>query len=236
MTHLSKMSALGEMASGIAHEIYNPLSIIFGFCELILRKNSKGILSQGELRGLIGELKGTSERINRIVEGLRFFAREGSQDPLESVFVSAVISNTIKICSERFKRYGVLVEVIHENEAAKIFCRPVQISQVLLNLLNNSFDALQNEEFKKISITTKMVGSEIWIDILDTGAGIPAGMEEKIFEPFYTTKTVGSGTGMGLSISKGIMEANHGSIRLISSSHGTRFQLRSPQGAHDRSE
>lgn len=225
ITQLSKMSALGEMASGIAHEIYNPLTIIRGYADLIAKKSSQGPIDPVELNQMVKEIKTTCLRIGGIIEGLRFFAREGSQDPMEPVAIEKLISATTQICSERFKRMGVSLNIQHQNPDLQVFCRGVQISQVILNLLNNSFDALQNQEFKKISIETKFDESFIYIEVIDNGPGIKEEIRAKVFEPFFTTKPVGLGTGMGLSICKGIMESHLGQIQLNSSSQGTCFQL-----------
>ena len=230
INHLSKMSALGEMASGIAHEVYNPLTIIRGYADLIVRKSQHGVMDSNELERLASEIKETCKRITSIVEGLRFFAREGSQDPMDLVFVEELVETTTRICSERLKRHGVHLEVLHETPLLKVFCRGVQISQVILNLLNNAFDAVQNQEFKKISIHTRINEAFVMIEVEDNGPGIPEDIQHRVFEPFFTTKPVGLGTGMGLSICKGIMDAHSGSIRLNSSSHGTCFQLALPHG------
>ncbi len=230
IAHMSKMSALGEMAGGIAHEVYNPLTIIRGYAELISRKTQDRNVDPKELQGLAQEIKETCNRITSIVEGLRFFAREGSRDPMDQVFVQQLVESTTKICSERLKRQGILLEVSHQDPLSKVFCRGVQISQVILNLLNNSFDAVKNQELKKISVRTWSDGETIFIEVEDSGEGIPKEIQNRIFEPFFTTKPVGLGTGMGLSICKGIMDAHSGSIKLNSSSQGTCFQLALPHG------
>ena len=149
LEYLSKMSALGEMASGIAHEIYNPLSIVKGFADLIQKKALKGPIEPKELLQISSEIQATSRRITEIVEGLRFLAREGSVDPMELASVENLVSATLKICSERFRKYGIEVGVIHHDKNLTVACREVQVSQVILNLLNNAFDSVKNEGVKK---------------------------------------------------------------------------------------
>ncbi len=229
LSHHSKMSALGEMASGIAHEIYNPLAIIKGFADLLAKRNSQGQISRDELSSITSEILSTTRRMSEIIEGLRFFAREGSQDPFEFTSVENLVASTTKICAGRFKKYGVKLEIVHHDKDLAIACRDVQISQVLLNLLNNAFDAVRNEELKLIQIETQAHENFVLIRIQDSGAGVPESLKAKIFEPFFTTKPIGLGTGMGLSICKGIMESHFGSIHLIPSSQGACFQLRLPQ-------
>ena len=200
LSHLSKMSALGEMASGIAHEIYNPLSIIKGFADLIHKKASKGAIDVKELLQISSEMQGTSRRITEIVEGLRFFAREGSHDPMELTSVDNILSTTLRICSERFRKYGVKLEVRNFDKNQTVACREVQISQVVLNLLNNAFDSVKNEDEKRVTIETELHDGNVYIRISDSGPGVPEMLWSKIFEPFFATNPIGLGTGMGLSI------------------------------------
>ncbi|MBC7398179.1 MAG: PAS domain-containing sensor histidine kinase [Bdellovibrionales bacterium] len=238
ISQLSKMSALGEMASGIAHEIYNPLTIIKGFADLLAKRSAQGQVDPGELISITKEIQSTCKRVTEIIEGLRFFAREGSQDPLEFTSVENLVVATIRICAERFKKYGVKLEVFHYDNELTIACRDVQISQVILNLLNNAFDAVRNESVKIIRIETEGHADHALIRVQDSGPGISVELQARIFEPFFTTKPIGLGTGMGLSICKGIMESHFGSINLIPSSQGACFQLRLPQdqSAEERSE
>jgi PAS domain S-box-containing protein len=233
LSYLSKMSALGEMASGIAHEIYNPLAIVKGYADLLEKKTMKGAVESKELLQISSEIQSTSRRITEIVEGLRFFAREGTHDPMELTTVQSIVNATLKICSERFRKYGVELKVIHHDANLTVACRDVQISQVILNFLNNAFDSVTNEDFKQVTLETELHDETVYIRVSDSGKGVAEMLKSKIFEPFFTTKAIGLGTGMGLSICKGIMDTHFGSIDLIASSHGACFQLSLPQGHAD---
>ena len=176
-------------------------------------------------------LKGT-QRVAKIVKGLRSFARNGSKDPMQEVETEKIISETLELCFERFK-YGEIQLQITKIVSGKIICRESQISQVLLNLLNNAYDAVTEMPLKdkwvKVEVTESDVHNNILIYITDCGPGIPKDIASKILEPFFTTKETGKGTGLGLSISVGIVEEHGGKLYLDHGHDNTRFVLELPK-------
>lgn len=224
----AKMSALGEMAGGVAHEINNPLSIILGKLDSLEflyreeRNNETAFLRELE------KVKLTSLRIGKIVRGLRAFSRDGSTDPIVNIEVNSIIFDVISLCSEKFASQGI--KILYDSELnTEIECRPTDISQILLNLLNNAFDAVQNQNSKWIKIEFSTEASEmVCIAVIDSGAGVPVSIRDKIMQPFFTTKSVGKGTGLGLSISKGLAEAHNGELVLDATSIQTKFQIKLP--------
>lgn len=228
----SKMSALGEMAGGVAHEINTPLAVIG-----LRVEQMEECLKEGDLEGIdfadgLDVIKQTADRIASIVSGLRFFAREGSRALPQKIKVSRLIDETLSFCRERFSHHGIQVEVVRDAhlDSLEVVCRSVDISQVILNLLNNARDAIESTEEKWVRIETLDRGEYAEVSVTDSGPGIRKEIQDKIMQPFFTTKEVGKGTGLGLSISQGIMEEHLGKIYLDTQSVHTKFTLLIPKG------
>ncbi len=220
----SRMSSLGEMASGIAHEINNPLSIILGNADLLAAHLDSATINVPRAKHHLNQLTVTTQRIAKIIRGLSAFARETSKEPFETCCLKDVIEDTLEFCRERFNSHGVeLILPEHIDPKLYFWGRSEQIAQVLLNLLNNGFDAAIDSSEKWLEISFKTTVGKIQILITDSGLGIEASRMQKIFEPFYTSKKVGHGTGLGLSISKGIIEHHHGKLFLDKSANHTTF-------------
>jgi signal transduction histidine kinase/putative methionine-R-sulfoxide reductase with GAF domain len=229
LLHTSKMSSLGEMSSGIAHEINNPLAIIHGKSHQIRRQIEKGNPQSSELIKLTHDIDHTVLRISKIIKGLRSFSRDGDQDPFELRSILSLLDDTISFCASRFKHHDIELDFSAVPADLKIHCRPSQISQVLLNLLNNSFDAVQSLSERWIKIGALDETSHISISVTDSGHGIPENIRDKILEPFFTTKEVGKGTGLGLSISLGIIKSHGGTLEIDGNAKNTRFLIRLPK-------
>ena len=225
----SKMAALGEMAAGMSHEINNPLAIISGYAGLIKDQLNKEISPHKieAIKDKLGKIEQTVERIAKIVRGLRIFSRNSEQDPKVPVLLSQSIDDTLNLCQDRFKKHSIEIKVIISNDI-EFMGRPSQIGQVLLNLLNNSFDAIQSLNQKWIQIRTETENNILKIMVTDSGDRIPKDVELKIMQPFFTTKDVGKGMGLGLSISKGIIEGHSGKFYLDASSPNTQFIIELP--------
>lgn len=229
----SKMSALGEMAGGVAHEINNPLAIIVGKAALIKRKiESKQFSPESIIEDLI-KIESTGHRIAKITRGLSAFARNSEHDLMAATKMSSVISDTLELCRERFKARDVALLFSSASEEL-VECRPSQISQIIMNLVGNAYDAVINlpEKWVELSIEAgpkHPTGvDQIRICVRDSGNGIPKPIVERIMEPFFTTKEVDRGTGLGLSISKGLAESHHGSLAYELDRNHTRFILTLP--------
>lgn len=226
----SKMAAIGEMAGGIAHEINSPLAIIKLMAEQIQEefeenKTVDRAFFDERLKGITG----TVERISKIINGLRFIAKDGSNDSFSAEPVDKIIEDTLQFCREKFKSHGIALDTEILAPNLQILCRPWQISQVLLNLLNNSYDAVESLDDKWVRVSTRAVdGSSVEISVTDSGRGISAETREKLMSPFFTTKPVGKGTGLGLSISKNIVTAHKGQLFFDEKHPNTRFVIRLP--------
>lgn len=222
-----RLSALGEIACGIAHEINTPLAIMNVKLLLLKEKILEGSATKQELIADIEKVESTTLRISKIVKGLQTYSRNSDQDPLQQSALHSIISDSLILCQDRIKNEEVQLSV-HCDPNLKIECHPAQISQVLINLLINGIDALKGKEEKWIKIEVSAEGKVLVLRISDSGPGIPHALAQKIMEPFFTTKEVGKGTGLGLSISKNIIETHHGKFFLDQTAPNTTFVITLP--------
>jgi PAS domain S-box-containing protein len=224
----TKMVALGEMAGGLAHEVKNPLAIIKSIAEEIRELTGEDPVNRGLVTDLSAKLNQHVERVAVVIEGLRQFSRDGSRDPIESVNLADVVTRTLSFCHERLREQGTELLVDEWPPQLTFAGRATEISQVLLSLINNAQEAVAGlaKPWIRISVTQ----TEDWIElqVTDSGPGIPPDIREKIFQPFFTTKAIGSGMGTGLSISLGIVQEQGGDLRLDSRCPHTRFAVRLP--------
>ena len=225
----SKLASLGEMAGGVAHEINTPLTTIKLTVGKLQDMVEMDPLDRPQVNRALTQMEATTNRIAKIVHGLRAFSRDGSQDPSVPERVDRIIQSALELCQEKFKENRIDFSVDAPDPSLMVLCRPVEISQVLLNLLNNARDAVAGAQRHVVKIAVRSNENQIEISVTDSGGGIPAELREKIFQPFFTTKEIGKGTGLGLSISKGIIEAHHGSLTLDSSRQETSFVITLPR-------
>lgn len=229
----SKLASLGEMASGVAHELNSPLGAIVLTSEMA-EEMLEGLPSQPkahEIQEIIVEIKAIgsiAERMSKIISGLKAFARDADDEALVETQVNVWIRDSLDLCQKRFANAGIHVEVIPDNLDTLCAVQTIQISQTLVNLLNNAFDAIQDKQEKWIRIDGIRTATHFELRVTDSGYGISKETVERIFEPFYTTKDYGHGTGLGLSISKGIAQNHGGDLVYDASFERTRFVLKLP--------
>lgn len=223
----SKMSALGEMAGGIAHEINNPLGIVQGKANLLLKRLNLQNFDNESAKMELLKILAMTERISQIVIGLRSFSRKGTEDDFKTVDLALILKNTLNLCSERFKSHHVALK-IGQIPSVNLRCRPVQLEQVLINLLNNAFDAVEHLQTRWVSIDFELRENRVEIIVTDSGPGISPEIADKMMKLFFTTKPEGKGTGLGLSISKNILEAHGGSLLFKKGSANTAFSMELP--------
>lgn len=224
----AKMASLGEMASSIAHEINNPLTIILNRASHLRENIENNKIDSAGAAVELTKVEDTVGRIAKIIRGLSAFSRNSENDPMIEVDLQSIISDSFELCRERFVKEGIDIRLFGISENLMISCRPSQISQVLINLINNSFDALQSLQEKWLGVHVRQIDNNVEISVIDSGQGIPDIVAEKIMEPFFTTKEVGHGTGLGLSISKGIIEDHHGKLIYDRNYANTRFVITLP--------
>jgi signal transduction histidine kinase len=228
LVQATKMATLGEVASGIAHELNQPL--------MVMRARLQQLLPQTEepLRLQLQRLERQTEKMARIINHLRSFARQ-SHDERRPVALAQVIDEALLLLGEQLRERGIAVEVASTPDLPLVLADPGQLEQVVLNLLGNARDALAGQPDPRIGIAVKALDGpppQLVLSISDTGAGIPPEQLERIFEPFFTTKAEGQGTGLGLSISRGIVERHGGRIEVESTpGAGTTFHVLLPAQA-----
>ncbi len=228
----SKMAALGVMAGGVAHEINNPLAIIVASASRLRKLADQGSIENQQVVKVAEQIRDTANRIAKIVIGLKSFAREGSDDPMELTSLGRILQESVSFCEERFKVKGIRFEVEMPTELPLVKCRGVQISQVILNLLNNAVDAIESMKDPWIRLAIDFDDDKVRIRVRDSGLGIPEEIAQKLMTPFYTTKAVGKGTGLGLSISFGILESQGGKLSLNRGCPNTEFVIELPRGKY----
>lgn len=226
----AKMVSLGEMAGGISHEINNPLAIILGKMGLLQRQLQKDPpqLDPVKLKESVETVIRTTHRIAKIIEGLRNFAKSSEGDPFKTVALNDVLQGAMDLCRKRFENHSVVLTVECPADL-QIECRSTQISQALLNLLTNSFDAVQPLQDRWIHVHVTDGGANVLLRITDSGLGIPPSIAEKMLHPFFTTKPVGQGTGLGLSIANGLFQEHQGSLQYDSKHPHTSFVIEIPK-------
>ena len=233
----SKMATLGEMATGVAHELNQPLTVIKTASRFFIKKlRKKEKIEDDIFHTMATEIDSYVDRATKIINHMRQFGRK-SDITLQRVKVNETMHRAMEILGQQLKVRGIDVVWELEENIPAIMADPDRLEQVFINLLINARDAVdenwQSQDLphgqKRITLKTKQDGHEIVVRFSDTGPGIPDAIIDRIFEPFFTTKKVGQGTGLGLSISYGIIRECKGRIKAVSKpSEGTSFIMKFP--------
>jgi PAS domain S-box-containing protein len=226
----ARLSALGTMAGGVAHEINNPLSIIHALAsdlsEMVADQGSVPVQVVASKSAVIRE---TAERIAKIVKSLRQISREGASDPFRPTALAKIVAETLEICRAKFKAHEVELILPPAIPRLTVWCREVQIAQALLNLLQNALDAtLEQQGERWVQLKVEPGDDSVALLVIDSGPGVPVEIRPRLMEPFFTTKPVGKGTGLGLSLSKTIAEDHGGSLEYREDQGHTCFSLALP--------
>jgi PAS domain S-box-containing protein len=216
----AQLAAIGELAAGVAHEVNNPINGIINYAQLLIDETEDNTLQSKLLHRIVQE----GERIATIIYSLLSFAREDGNE-LTWVDLNEVVRASLSLVQHQMKNEGIIIETDYHEPSSLIRGNFLQMQQVVLNLLSNSRYALNERyrepsPYKRIRISCRPVELEgqafIRLSVQDWGTGIPQGILEKLFEPFFTSKPAGQGSGLGLSISYGIIKNHHGRLRVDS--------------------
>jgi two-component system NtrC family sensor kinase len=230
LMHAEKMAAVGQLVSGVAHEVNNPLTAILGFADLLMEGHDLPDSVRRDLRVILQE----AQRTKQIVQNLLSFARQMPPQRVP-VQLNTILRRTVQLRAYDFHSHGVDVVERFDESLPDVIGDSQQIQQVFLNILNNAYDAVREaaRELPRIEIMTARRGALVEVWFRDNGPGITC--PDRIFDPFFTTKEVGKGTGLGLSICYGIVREHGGEIICHNNadSPGATFVVRLPAaGGH----
>ena len=222
LARLEQLAAAGTVAAGVVHEVKNPLNGIVGFAQL-----GAGSTDVKEMHEYFVLIEQDALRANALLEGMLDFTRLTTSTELEALNVHAVVESALQLARPLLEQWGVTVETrLSAQGLPQVRADANQLRQVLLNVLLNAGQALEASPVKRVTVTTAP-GVEVLI--ADTGPGLSEDAKRHVFTPFFTTKPRGQGTGLGLSVSRRLIEAHGGTLRIENAPEGgARVTLRLP--------
>jgi len=222
----SRLAAIGELATGMAHEITQPLNAVSFSVENIRSRFGSGALDAEYLKAKIAAIESDIDRVRRVIEHVRLFARGAPDGYRVSFQANRCVENAMALIGVQLATHGIDVSLALADGLPDMNGNPFQYEQVLLNLLSNARDAVEERKVRdaeadladplpgRIRISTSLAADQVLLEVEDNGIGIPPGIEDRVFDPFFTTKAPGKGTGLGLSLSYGIIREMGGRILL----------------------
>jgi signal transduction histidine kinase len=235
MVSNARMASLGEMAGNVAHEINNPLNIINLSLRSVTKTLDKEDIKIEKINTKIEKISNMVKRMGEIIQSLKGFSRDSSNDPMQEYSILEIIDGSLLVIQEKIEDDGISLKVEYNNtKDLKLFCNKTALNQVIVNILTNAYDYTKGMEGDKF-ITIEVNESEKTMDfsISDSGPGIDEENRQKIWEPFFTTKELGSGTGLGLSMSKGIVEKQHRGSLELAPGDPTTFIIKVPKNLEE---
>ena len=221
--------AVVDLASGVAHEINNPLTVIVGRASEMKRTIQRNEATPEKLTEFVDKIQSTAVRIADIIKSLKSLARSDRSNNYAPINVALVARDVRDVSNERFKASDVSLEIENPPESLMAEMNMTLVSQLVLNLVNNAFDAVSELPEKWVKVDFTDDEDSIYIGVTDSGAGIPIKIRSRIFDPFFTTKSPGKGTGLGLALSMSVAAHHHGSLRIDTLSSNTRFVFQLPK-------
>ena len=224
----TQFATIGEMAASIVHEINSPLSVIAALSGQLRELSEEGDFHPSLYRDLAKSIEETSLRLGKIVNGIRTLSRNAEADPLVLTSISEIIEQTKELCKERLQRTRTTLLTQIEDSDLKLPCRSIQVVQALINLINNACDAIERNDERWIKLEVLKKAGKVLFIVTDSGKELSHKVKQRLFEPLFTTKPAEKGTGLGLGITKKIIEQHRGSIRLQDSTLHTSFIIELP--------
>lgn len=211
--HSAKLASLGEMAAGVAHELNSPLAAVMLNLEVMREYTRLGVTNTVAIEGRIDGLLQTVERMGQIINGLRTFARDAQDEAFTEGPARVWVDDALNLCRERFRHHGVELRVSVAGLSQMTRVQSVQISQALLNVLNNAYEAVEKLPDRWVALVARATTESLELEIVNSGPPIAEDIAAKMFQPFFTTKDYGDGPGLGLSIARGILKKHGGDLR-----------------------
>ena len=224
----AKLASIGEISAGLAHELNQPLGVIQISAQFAKELIGQDNIEKESIANKLKKIMTQVERASRIINHLKIFSRKEDPDAKE-VDINWLIGEALVLQNETLNINGIKLISELANDLPLTSCNFIQIEQVISNLFTNARDAVEGAEEKRITVRSYKTNIAICVDVEDTGCGMPTAVIAKVFDPFFTTKPVGKGTGLGMSISYGIMNDHNGKLSIVSrEGQGTCFTLSLP--------
>jgi two-component system NtrC family sensor kinase len=228
MLRVERMASIGKLAAVVAHEINNPLAGILTYAKLLKKRMSRETEPNAETISMLDLIESESRRCGEIVKNLMTFARPTSMN-LEPSDLNAVIDRCVRLVQHQMKLKNIELHLNVNQDLPHVRCDPGQIEQVILALMMNAIDAMPNGGNLTVTSRKAANAGSVQIEVRDDGVGMPRDVLAKMFEPFFTTKEHGRGLGLGLAISRNIVDRHGGHIEVASErGHGTTFTITLP--------
>ena len=227
-----RLASIGELSAGVAHEVNNPLGMILGYTQLLLRTEPEDTQNFNDLK----IIEKHARNCKTIVEDLLKFARS-SETQKQVLNVNDLLREVVTVVEHQFKLDNVTIDTKLDDSIPTLYADGEKLKQVFMNLVMNAKQATEGQGLIRISTDHESLRDEVTVTVEDTGSGIPPEIVEKIFDPFFTTKPTGAGTGLGLSISYGIIKDHHGEIFVQSTPEtGSSFTITFPVTVDEQQE
>ena len=221
----AKLASMGQLLGSIAHEINTPLMVSLANVDLQRELIEQGALAPRLLEPL-KKIEVTTERMSKIVRSLKSMTRNSEHDPYTIQSLHLILQDAIELCSDKIKKFNV--ELVFEYDSRiQLRCNPVELSQAIINLLQNAVDAVREHPIKRVHLHTYIKENQAILEIRDSGPSIPDCVRKQMLTPFFSTKPVGEGTGLGLGLALSIIKRHQGTLELLPTSE-TCFRIALP--------
>jgi C4-dicarboxylate-specific signal transduction histidine kinase len=229
LVQAGKLATLGELTTGVAHELNNPLNNIGLFIGNAVDLVKLGQPDSDRLLTDLGNALHQVRTATEIISHLRTFGRAAAVSR-ERVYLNQIVERALSLVQEQLRLRQIMVRLQLQSPEPVVVGNSIQLEQVFLNLLTNARDALVESPVREVTIRSEVRANQVHVTFSDTGPGIARGLEQRIFDPFFTTKEVGQGTGLGLSITYSIIKEHGGTIDVVPGTSGATFAIRLPIG------
>lgn len=229
---LEQMALLGEVTSTLAHDVRTPLSMITMVTEKLQNKHPEENPVNAMIRADLERINKATSRIESILKVGQVFARGATHDQITNAPLALILRDLEDLTKEKLSRSQSSLEIHMDFSDTKIECNETKILQVLTNLVNNASDAIEKLEERWIKVSSYDQGENVRLEVVDSGHGISPDFAESIFKLFYTTKAKGKGTGLGLNISRRMVEEHQGTLLIDHSKKNTCFAITLPKKQH----